>query len=162
MRAVSVGAAAGPGAHPPGLWGSLQVFGATKGLAEHLGKTVSLSLDRPGFIVNRILMPMINEAFFVLMEARPPPAPARSCSARFLAACQGHPGQPAPAPARFFSSRILAAHQRYPRAAWFSTQCSSLSTVKNATRLKQVHGTMCAMDPAGLHTVCVCFFVGWL
>ena len=48
----------------------MQVFEATKGLAEHLGKTVSLSLDRPGFIVNRILMPMINEAFFVLMEAR--------------------------------------------------------------------------------------------
>ena len=47
-----------------------QVFEATKGFAEHLGKTVSLSLDRPGFIVNRILMPMINEAFFVLMEAR--------------------------------------------------------------------------------------------
>lgn len=55
------------------LWtgASAQVFAATKGLAEHLGKTVSLSLDRPGFIVNRILMPMINEAFFVLMEARP-------------------------------------------------------------------------------------------
>ncbi|KAK9835146.1 hypothetical protein WJX81_001076 [Elliptochloris bilobata] len=51
-----------------GIATSDAVFAATKGLAEHLGKTVSISLDRPGFIVNRILMPMINEAFFVLME----------------------------------------------------------------------------------------------
>lgn len=60
-------------ASTPGTWSQkhgAQVFEATKGFAEHLGKTVSLSLDRPGFIVNRILMPMINEAFFVLMEAR--------------------------------------------------------------------------------------------
>ena len=32
------------------------------------GKTVSFSKDYPGFIVNRILMPMINEAFYALME----------------------------------------------------------------------------------------------
>ena len=37
-------------------------------LAEHLGKTVTHSADRPGFTVNRILMPSINEAFFCLME----------------------------------------------------------------------------------------------
>ena len=33
-----------------------------------MGKTVSVSEDRPGFIANRILMPMINEAFYALME----------------------------------------------------------------------------------------------
>ena len=33
-----------------------------------MGKTVSVSEDRPGFIANRILMPMINEAFYTLME----------------------------------------------------------------------------------------------
>ena len=37
-------------------------------LAEGLGKEVSKSQDYPGFVVNRILMPMINEAFFALME----------------------------------------------------------------------------------------------
>ena len=46
----------------------LQVFETAKSLSEHLGKTVCLSLDRPGFIVNRILMPMVNEAFYTLME----------------------------------------------------------------------------------------------
>lgn len=37
-------------------------------LAEGLGKEVSTSKDYPGFVVNRILMPMINEAFTALME----------------------------------------------------------------------------------------------
>tara|TARA_Y100001934_G_scaffold265578_1_gene343885 strand:- start:141 stop:1037 length:897 start_codon:yes stop_codon:yes gene_type:complete len=41
---------------------------ATRDLAEKMGKTVVLSEDYPGFIVNRILMPMINEACFALME----------------------------------------------------------------------------------------------
>lgn len=38
-------------------------------LAEKVGKVTTTSEDRPGFIANRILMPMINEAFFVLMES---------------------------------------------------------------------------------------------
>ena len=37
-------------------------------LCQALGKEVSRSQDYPGFIVNRILMPMINEAFTALME----------------------------------------------------------------------------------------------
>lgn len=37
-------------------------------LAQGLGKDVTKSLDYPGFVVNRILMPMINEAFTALME----------------------------------------------------------------------------------------------
>jgi len=38
-------------------------------LAEGLGKEISRSQDYPGFVVNRILMPMINEAFRALMES---------------------------------------------------------------------------------------------
>jgi 3-hydroxybutyryl-CoA dehydrogenase len=37
-------------------------------LAQHLGKTPVESADRPGFIANRILMPMINEAVIALAE----------------------------------------------------------------------------------------------
>ena len=37
-------------------------------VAESLGKTVAEACDYPGFIANRILMPMINEAVFCLME----------------------------------------------------------------------------------------------
>ncbi|MEM9421274.1 MAG: 3-hydroxybutyryl-CoA dehydrogenase [Pseudomonadota bacterium] len=37
-------------------------------LVERLGKTMALSEDFPGFIVNRILMPMINEAIYTLYE----------------------------------------------------------------------------------------------
>ena len=37
-------------------------------VAETMGKTTVQSDDYPGFIVNRVLMPMINEAAFALME----------------------------------------------------------------------------------------------
>jgi 3-hydroxybutyryl-CoA dehydrogenase len=36
--------------------------------SERLGKTVAEAQDYPGFVSNRILMPMINEAVFCLME----------------------------------------------------------------------------------------------
>ena len=41
---------------------------ATRALAERMGKTTVLSRDMPGFIVNRILIPMLNEACFALQE----------------------------------------------------------------------------------------------
>ena len=43
-------------------------FLATQQLAERLHKTVSVSEDFPAFIVNRILVPMINEAVYALYE----------------------------------------------------------------------------------------------
>ncbi|CAM6110119.1 unnamed protein product [Calypogeia fissa] len=44
------------------------VFDCVCRLAERLGKTVTCSRDYPGFVVNRILMPMVNEAFYALQE----------------------------------------------------------------------------------------------
>ena len=41
---------------------------AVAALAKRLGKTVASAEDYPGFIVNRILMPMINEAITALQE----------------------------------------------------------------------------------------------
>ena len=41
---------------------------AVKGFATALEKTTIESSDLPGFVVNRILVPMINEACFALME----------------------------------------------------------------------------------------------
>ena len=41
---------------------------ATLDLAKRLGKTTVEAEDFPGFLANRILMPMINEAIFALME----------------------------------------------------------------------------------------------
>jgi len=38
-------------------------------LCERLGKTAVVAADRPGFIANRILMPMINEAAYALAES---------------------------------------------------------------------------------------------
>jgi len=45
-----------------------ETYATTKALAEKLGKTTVLSKDMPGFIVNRILIPMLNEACFALQE----------------------------------------------------------------------------------------------
>lgn len=42
---------------------SNETYEITKLLSEKMGKTTVCSQDYPGFIVNRVLMPMINEAF---------------------------------------------------------------------------------------------------
>jgi len=43
-------------------------FAAVSGLAEDLDKTPVAVEDYPGFVSNRILMPMVNEAIFCVME----------------------------------------------------------------------------------------------
>ncbi|MCK6549244.1 3-hydroxybutyryl-CoA dehydrogenase [Myxococcota bacterium] len=52
----------------PGLATSEITVQVTRTLAERLGKTTVKSEDQPGFIVNRILLPMINEAIFALQD----------------------------------------------------------------------------------------------
>lgn len=51
-----------------GLQTSPQTFEVVRHVALQMGKVTTKSADYPGFIANRILMPMINEAFFALME----------------------------------------------------------------------------------------------
>ena len=51
-----------------GLQTSDATHAAVKDMAERLGKTPITVKNAPGFVVNRILVPMINEAFQVLSE----------------------------------------------------------------------------------------------
>ena len=52
----------------PGLKTSEATYQEVRTLAERMGKTTVRSDDQPGFIVNRILIPMINEAVVSLQE----------------------------------------------------------------------------------------------
>jgi 3-hydroxybutyryl-CoA dehydrogenase len=64
--------------NPPALMALVEIVRAeqtsdethslTKGFAEKLGKTTVTSRDAPGFLVNRVLIPMICEAVFALQE----------------------------------------------------------------------------------------------
>jgi 3-hydroxybutyryl-CoA dehydrogenase len=51
-----------------GLATSETTFQQTRALAEQLGKTTMTAQDFPGFIVNRVLLPMINEAIYTMYE----------------------------------------------------------------------------------------------
>ncbi len=51
-----------------GIATSEATFRRVAALIERLGKTMAVSQDSPGFIVNRMLIPMINEAIFALYE----------------------------------------------------------------------------------------------
>jgi 3-hydroxybutyryl-CoA dehydrogenase len=51
-----------------GVQTSDETTDVVRALAEKLGKTVITSKDQPGFIVNRMLVPFLNEACFALQE----------------------------------------------------------------------------------------------
>ena len=51
-----------------GLATSQETFDAIKGVCERLGKTPVEVNDYPGFVSNRVLLPMINEAIYCVME----------------------------------------------------------------------------------------------
>lgn len=51
-----------------GIATSQETYDVVKGIAEKMGKVPVEANDFPGFIANRILIPMINEAAYALME----------------------------------------------------------------------------------------------
>lgn len=51
-----------------GIATSEQTFDAARAYVDSLNKTIAVSEDFPGFMVNRILLPMINEAIYTLYE----------------------------------------------------------------------------------------------
>jgi 3-hydroxybutyryl-CoA dehydrogenase len=51
-----------------GLQTSQETYDKVLKLTESMGKTTVISRDSPGFIINRILMPYINEAIQTLHE----------------------------------------------------------------------------------------------
>ncbi|MGB7479351.1 MAG: 3-hydroxybutyryl-CoA dehydrogenase [Burkholderiaceae bacterium] len=51
-----------------GIQTSDAAYAAADALAQRIGKTAISSKNAPGFVVNRILCPMMNEAIFVLQE----------------------------------------------------------------------------------------------
>ncbi len=51
-----------------GIATSAETYDTAVGFAESLGKTTTNAEDFPAFIVNRILVPMVNEAIFTLYE----------------------------------------------------------------------------------------------
>ena len=56
----------------PGLCTSAETVAACTEFAQCIGKTPILAPDTPGFIVNRLLVPMWNEAAYLVMEGGKP------------------------------------------------------------------------------------------
>lgn len=52
----------------PALATEPEVLSVVREVSEKMGKTVIHANNTPGFIVNRLLVPMLNEAFYLLME----------------------------------------------------------------------------------------------
>lgn len=55
-----------------GILTSNETYEKVKTTAEKMGKNTILANDYPGFLVNRILLPMLNEAAFCVMEGAKP------------------------------------------------------------------------------------------
>ncbi len=107
-----------------GLATSDGTFGTTMALCEKLGKNPVAVNDSPGFVSNRVLMPMINEAAYAVMEgvATPeavdavmklgmnhPMGPARARRPRGARRVRRYPRRAAQGPRRPEISRLSAA-----------------------------------------------------
>jgi 3-hydroxybutyryl-CoA dehydrogenase len=62
-----------------GMRTSDSTVAAVRGLAENLGKVPIDVKDSPGFVVNRVLFPMINEAAFTLQQGVASPESIDEC-----------------------------------------------------------------------------------
>lgn len=62
-----------------GMRTSDSTIAAVRGLAENLGKVPIDVMDSPGFVVNRVLFPMINEAAFALQQGVAKPEAIDEC-----------------------------------------------------------------------------------
>lgn len=51
-----------------GLATADETYETVRALAERMGKTTMVAQDSPGFVVNRVLLPMINEAIYAVFE----------------------------------------------------------------------------------------------
>ncbi len=51
-----------------GLATAPETYETVRSLAEQMGKTTMVAEDSPGFVVNRVLLPMINEAIYAVYE----------------------------------------------------------------------------------------------
>jgi 3-hydroxybutyryl-CoA dehydrogenase len=51
-----------------GLATAPETYECVKALAERMGKATMVAEDSPGFVVNRVLLPMINEAIYAVFE----------------------------------------------------------------------------------------------
>jgi 3-hydroxybutyryl-CoA dehydrogenase len=51
-----------------GLATAPETYECAKSLAERMGKATMVAEDSPGFVVNRVLLPMINEAIYAIYE----------------------------------------------------------------------------------------------
>lgn len=56
----------------PGLRTDPNIRDKARALGEAMGRTVIVAPDTPGFIVNRVLLPMLNEAAYLVMEGADP------------------------------------------------------------------------------------------
>jgi 3-hydroxybutyryl-CoA dehydrogenase len=91
-------------------------------LTKALGKVPVEAADYPGFIANRILMPMINEAFFALMEGVGTPEAIDAV----MKLGMNHPMGPL----------TLADFIGSTSASRFSTCCTTASAIRNTGHVR--------------------------
>ena len=110
-----------------GLPTSDETFAATMSLCEKLGKKPVAVNDAPGFVSNRVLLPMINEAAFAVMEGVATPEAVDAVMKT------GHESSHGPARARRFHRPRCV--RRYSRRAVQRLRRSEISRLPAAAKI---------------------------